>query len=273
MIKKLVFTLIASSTLYGCGGDSSGNDSKTAPAAKSFDISAYDAVASYTDTLAGTWVAVSTGWQKISEGEYEVYNNISERRFFVIRENGNSYQSSNCISDGFSNIYGAGDNITIPEIGNLSVESSSSIYGTQALNESAYGVTMTGSTTTQIVKISNSVNSIGTFTSNYIGETNISDVHCVAEGSAGGTDGDVTGTATVFMTNAGDVEFSTESANSNGYSYKEINLDYKEWNTDYGDSVSIYLSHQDDFAFTLNFNASGYSNSISGSLNVQLPRQ
>lgn len=106
MVSKIVgIALLSSVVLVGCGSSSDSKDS-----AFEYSLSEYEGRVVNTDTLAGVWVSVGTGYTDIKHSEGIAKVNFAVKEYFVITESDSGYKKSSCQSS-FNQDISINDNV------------------------------------------------------------------------------------------------------------------------------------------------------------------
>jgi hypothetical protein len=270
----------------GCG---SGSDSSSHEL-KEYSLSDYEGRSVSTDTLAGTWVLIASGSfeQTFPDGTYA--GTLIGKEFFVIRPIGDTanYEKSTCYGDGFLDIPIDGSSVDL-EFAQGTIQNNIMIQASKLIDVSSEDERfdekqgeLDGKYLYTMVKISDSINSIGSATKNLANaDEEALEVFCFNKTEVARLyDGSVieeTSWSAAF-----------DASSSSSFLFKEINNKTLEESkneillnageTFYekdDDTVSFSLDEENSFNISLSYNASNSINadSVVGSVTINLPEQ
>lgn len=268
MSHKLFALGLVSAVLVGCG-----SDSDSLGAASEYNLSEYEGREVKTDTLEGTWVLAGTGHVEYKNGESSGASNSATKTYFVITEENDRFLMADCESSLAKEIILDDTNISIPSLRfNGTVAGNKLISGKANLfidDESEPRI----ESSVVMLKISDNSAPFATVTANVNSEMIKTSLSCYQQYN--GVLKFEKLNATVKGINAYPIKmesFKGDAASSN-LSYSAEGKSALYFYTDEGDSVNFEINVDSNLSETLNFNGSDGSNSVTGTVVVQLPVQ
>ncbi|MEH6347692.1 MAG: hypothetical protein V7785_21530 [Bermanella sp.] len=274
--------VLSAALLSACGSSSS--DEEPDPSGpipieasfEKFDLSAYEAKTINAETLAGTWVKLtSVEWvEGNSDGIEPQTSQIKE--YSIIRSTDTGYEKS--ISEGF---FGAvtvdGSDVTFEYGGVGTIIDNNHIYGTREDESEVF----------TMVKISNDEISFGTANYTFNEEGITKNVFCFLQEKTNhliNSDSDFNDDNSFSLEVGfedglsgddliGIYAWNDEGAELNDYSELQINVEETRFLTPQGDTANFSMDVETSFSNTMTFSGMGDSSSVSGTIQIQLPLQ
>lgn len=265
MSSKIIAMSLFGALLVGCGSSDSSNK------VSQFDLTDYEGRTVNTDTLAGTWVAVGTGTYKYSDANDTDYEELALKEYFVITGTSETgYEKQSCEGNYSDQVQITGNHISFGVVSGTVVDNSAitailldSYEGNSYSEESKLNLTA--------VKISDEIAAIGSFD----GSTNSGNfergLYCYQQVNGKGSYNGESYSSTYFYSTQFQIDsFSGAFDYTNIYSFNPfINL-----NSIYeGESVSFNVTSSTALSETVIFSASDNSDSVTGTITVQLPAE
>jgi len=260
--------ILATVLLTGCGGSSSGGGTSVTE----YSLSDYEGRTVSSDTLAGTWVAVGTGSATYEVEEGSALSKWAVKEYFVIKEGASDPDKASCHA-GFISTDIVGDQITVENFSGT-VSGNTIISGAESENEGKIVTNLS------IVKISDSVEALGTITVNVAGLGSLSQgLYCFQQkNEVGEVNGSYYGASEEYQlsASAGDDVFLQKVSGT--VSSKDVSVYSSafvgEFLTKDGASANFTVNSSTDLTESISFDASSTSGaSVTGTVQVQLPAQ
>lgn len=272
MGKRLVALSLCTAILVGCGSGSS-----SSPKVNEYSLSEYEGRAVSTDSLAGTWVAVGTGYF-----EYNYSDGTSERtdfaikEYFIISESGDAYEKQEC-NGGNEVLTLVGDEVNTENFVGVSTDKkliTGKLYENDFDDVTSADLTM--------IKISDSVNSIGSASVNVAGSGIDSvSVGCFQQSNGVGTyEEEVYGSFknyTVGVFNSYNQIFYERQFGE--YAYQDLEVYTQSTDAGFGsytgDTIVFDVNEDNTLTSAISFSAvsSGSEGSLTGTISINLPVQ
>ncbi len=274
--------VLSAALLSACGSSSSDEEpdpSGPTPNEESFekfDLSAYEAKTINAETLAGTWVKLtSVEWvEGNSDGVEPQTSQIKE--YSIIRSTDTGYEKS--ISEGF---FGAvtvdGSDVTFEYGGVGTIIDNNHISGTREDENEVF----------TMVKISSEETSFGTANYTFNGENITKNIFCFLQEETDfilDTETDFNDDNTFSLEIGfedglsgddliGIYAWNEEEAELNDYSELQINVEETRFLTHQGDTANFSMDVETSFSNTMTYSGMDGPDSVSGTIQIQLPVQ
>lgn len=271
--KAVLAALMSSTVLVGCG---SGSDSESLGSASEYNLSDYEGRSVSSDTLAGTWVAVSSGYSELTHSQGTTKTNLSGKEYFVITKEGNDYHKASCGYDTTNKITLDGGSLEVKAekfVG--TVTDNKTITGKIEFDINDIEDNETGSVlqNIEIVKISDEIGSLAMVTVNVNSVNDETAISCYQKSNSTFTFGSLSGKSEEIKTPLVDINRLNGGGDDSELSYTNwpsVDLDFESYK---GHSVSFDVNVDSSLSETVNFTASNGSDSVTGTIVVQLPVQ
>lgn len=264
--KAVLVAALGSVVLVGCG---SGSDS-VGPVSE-YSLSDYEGRTVSEATLAGTWVAVGTGYQEASSSKGTSTKNFATKEYFVITGTDGNYVKSSCSYSSTYNISQEGDRIEFDDfVGSLTSNKSMTGKIEESFSYEDEDYVETSETNLTAVKISDDTGSVATITAVVNGQDSEAELFCYQQSNSVAKFKSLSAVSEEISTSILDLERWTGDDGYTALYSSEYSVDL---DTDFGDSVNFEINVDSSLSETVNFNATDGSASVTGSIVVQLPVQ
>lgn len=284
MIKQISIGAFLTAGLVGCGGDSSSDSNKLS--AEPYSLAAYQDRVVDTTTIDGTWVAISSGNFSSSSGGIPYSSTYYGKEYFVIKtvDYGNNggpvlIEKGDCSGDK-TIIQVSGDTISYRDFqGTISDNSAYTGTFTNNYSDIQEDYIEKDTATVEAIKISDSVDNFATLSINsQIEGTSTEELNCFHQINGVGSSQGQSASFNEYGAGSDDGYLWTEIYNSNPvFSWLEIDLELFDHGlylySDEGNSINVTLNSQTDLNLNLSFNGSSDTESVTGSIQLQLPAQ
>lgn len=251
--------------LVGCG-----SSSDSGPSVKEYSLDGYKGRSVSTQSIQGTWVMVSNvdGDVTSPEGNFKAQESIKEAFIFV--EDQGTLFKLNCDGSFASFVSISGNTLSLNGL-SATLSNNSALSFVQVEQESANGVSYRLSYEGEAVKISDSILPLATLSVASDDDNDFSNLGCVAQSNGYFDEG---GSVSQFETVQTDNVELERFTGSEGYTAIYTDLpDYLEFDTDFGHIADFSIDTISDNSQLISFNGSHSFDSVSGTINVNLPAQ
>ncbi len=274
--------VLSAAFLSACGSSSSDDEqdpSGPTPNEESFekfDLSAYEARTISAETLAGTWVKVSSVEWAEGNSDGIPPQNSQIKEYSVIRAVGTGYEKS--ISEGFFGTVTVDGNDVAFEYGGIgTIIDNNHISGTREKTNEVY----------EMVKISDAVTPFGMANYNFNGEEITKNIFCLYQektdyltDTGSDFDNDHKYTLEIGFEDGlsgddfiGVYTWNETEPDLNNYYQLKLNVEETKFQTYQGDTASFTMDVEASFSNTMTFSGADGADSVSGTIQIQLPVQ
>lgn len=272
MSKRLMTLGLCGAMLLGCGSESDSSFN-----VDEYSLSAYEGRSVSTETLAGTWVAVGTGFDDINSNVAgSVEKHFAFKEYFVISPSEGVYQKRNCREDAAVDILVSDSVIEFDTFEGTIIDNKQ--MSVTSIVEESYQDEDESYTTKETInmialKISDETTSFANISANDGSGEQSDNLFCFSQSN---------GYIESKRANVSFVKIETYSGSMAKYEGDEFskwidifvgNLIYYFTTDESGHAISFDISSDSSLQDTITFNASDNSDSVIGKIKVDLPAQ